>query len=150
MNWDENRNGWAALLSRWGMSGEAKKTGGDPEEPVATLSLSGDRELQWCVYPQNLNGSVTNWGHELPLGTWWHVAVVNDGSHTTMYVDGCPVVRNPSTKATGIATVGLQWLLGGYEYGGKIDQILHGWVGDVRVVDRALPVGRFMPAGTGR
>ncbi|WP_433182330.1 LamG-like jellyroll fold domain-containing protein [Actinoallomurus sp. CA-150999] len=149
-DWNGDRNGWAALLSRWGMSGEAKKTGGDPEEPVATLSLSGDRELQWCIYPQNLNGSVTNWGHELPLGTWWHVAVVNDGSHTTMYVDGCPVVRNPSTKATGIATVGLQWLLGGYEYGGKIDQILHGWVGDVRVVDRALPVDRFMPAGTGR
>ncbi|WP_433256380.1 LamG-like jellyroll fold domain-containing protein [Streptosporangium sp. CA-135522] len=145
-DWDGGQNGWAALLSRWGLSGEAGKTEGDRDEPVATLSLSPGRELQWAVYPLNLKGPVTNWGHELPLDRWWHVAVVNDGRHTTMYVDGCPVARNPTTKATGLSTVGLQWLLGGYEYGGKLDQILHGWVGDVRIADRALPVGEFMPA----
>ncbi|GAA3367663.1 LamG domain-containing protein [Streptomyces sannanensis] len=145
-DWNSRNNAWAALLSRWGMSGEAKKTGGDPEEPVATLSLSGGRELQWAMYPLNRDDSVTNWGHELPLDRWWHVAVVNDGRHTTMYVDGCPVVRNPSTVANGITTLGMPWLLGGYEYGGKLDQVLHAFVGDVRIVDRALPVGAFMTA----
>jgi hypothetical protein len=143
-DWDSDRNAWAALLSRWGLSGEAGKTGGDPDEPVVTLSLSGDRELQWCVYPLNLDASVTNWGHELPLGVWWHAAVVNDGRHTTLYVDGCPVARNPSTKAVGLTALGLPWLLGGYEYGGKIDQILHGWIGDVRIAERALKPGEFM------
>ncbi|MGO4759412.1 LamG-like jellyroll fold domain-containing protein, partial [Streptomyces sp. 2MCAF27] len=73
-------------------------------------------------------------------------AVVNDGRHTTLYVDGCPVARNPSTVATGLATLGLPWLLGGYEYGGKIDQVMNGWIGDVRVVDRALAVRDFMSA----
>ncbi|GLW98965.1 hypothetical protein Misp02_30520 [Microtetraspora sp. NBRC 16547] len=145
-DWSSSQNAWTALLSRWGMGGEAGKTSGDLQEPVVTLSLSDGRALQWCVYPLNLDGPVTNWGHELPLDTWWHVAVVNDGRRTTMYVDGCPVARNPATKATGLSTVGLQWLLGGYEYGGKLDQVLRGWIGDVRVVDRALRVDQFMIA----
>jgi hypothetical protein len=79
----------------FGPSSAAGKTGGDPDEPLATLSLSGDRELQRAVYPLNQNGPVTNRGHELPLGAWWHVAVVNDGRRTAMYVKGCPVVRPP-------------------------------------------------------
>ncbi|KAA2250976.1 Tat pathway signal sequence domain protein [Solihabitans fulvus] len=145
-DWSSDQNAWSALLSRWGMSSEAHKTNGDPQEPVATLSLSGGRELQWAIYPLNLNGSVTNWGHELPLGAWWHVAVVNDGHHTTMYVDGCEVARNPSTESVGISTLGQPWLLGGYEYGGTLNQVFHGRIGDVRIVDRALPVERFMNA----
>jgi hypothetical protein len=145
-DWNPDRNQWAALLSRWGMSGEAGKNGGDPQEPVVTLSLSSGPELQWCVYPLNLDTSVTNWGHDLPYGGWWHVAVVNDGRHTTMYVDGCPVVRNPATTATGLTTLDLPWLLGGYEYGGKVDQILHGWIGDVRITERALAPKEFMNA----
>jgi hypothetical protein len=32
------------------------------------------------------------------------------------------------------------------EYGGKIDQILHGTVGDVRVTERALRTAEFMTA----
>ena len=131
-------------MCRRGRSGDAGKAGGDTEEPVVTLSLSDGHALQWAVYPLNQDGAVTNWSHELPLNTWWHGAVVNDGRHTTLYVNGCPVARNPSTPATGLTTLGLPWLLGGYEYGGKIDQIMHGWIGDVRLVDRALPVRDFM------
>ncbi|NUS83419.1 MAG: Tat pathway signal sequence domain protein [Streptomyces sp.] len=145
-DWDSGHSAWSALLSRRGRSGDAGKTGGDTDEPVVTLSLSDGHALQWAVYPQNQDGAVTNWSHELPLNTWWHAAVVNDGRHTTMYVDGCPVARNPSTVATGLATLGLPWLLGGYEYGGKIDQVMNGWIGDVRVVDRALAVRDFMSA----
>ena len=94
--------------------------------------------------PLNQQGIATNWGQETPLETWWHLAVVNDGRHTTLYVEGCPVVRNPKAPAVGIASVGLSWLLGGYEYAGRIDQILHGRLGDVRIVSRALPVTSFM------
>jgi Concanavalin A-like lectin/glucanases superfamily len=148
-DWDQSRNSWAGLLGRWGTGAEAGKTGSDPQEPVATLSLSDGHGLQWAVFPLNQNLIVTNWGHELPLGRWWHVAVVNDGRHSIMYVDGCPVVRNPSTTSTGISTTGKQWLLGAYEYGGKLDQIQHCWIGDVRIVDRPLPIGRFMLAGSG-
>ncbi|GAA2040519.1 LamG domain-containing protein [Catenulispora yoronensis] len=147
-DWDSSQNAWSALLSRWGMSSEAGKTGSniDPQEPIATLSLSGGRELQWCVYPLNQSGSSTNWGHELPLDKWWHVAVVNDGRLTRMYVDGCELARNPSTPAVGLTTLNHAWLLGGYEYAGTINQVHNGWIGDVRIVDRPLRIDEFMNA----
>ncbi|MEU6143598.1 LamG-like jellyroll fold domain-containing protein [Streptomyces sp. NPDC047081] len=143
-DWDPDHNAWAGLVSRRGTGGAAGKTGDDPDEPLATLSLSNDREPQWAMRPLNQEGIATNWGQETPLETWWHLAVVNDGRHTTMYVQGCPVVRNPKASAVGITSVGEPWLLGGYTYADQIDQILHGRLGDVRIVSRALPVTSFM------
>ncbi|MFI6010946.1 LamG-like jellyroll fold domain-containing protein [Streptomyces sp. NPDC051243] len=143
-DWDPSHNAWSGLVSRTGTGGAAGKTADDPDEPLATLSLSNDREPQWAMRPLNQQGIATNWGQETPLETWWHLAVVNDGEHTTMYVEGCPVVRNPRATSIGITSVGLPWLLGGYEYGDKIDQILYGRLGDVRIVERALPVTSFM------
>jgi len=70
--------------------------------------------------------------------------VVNDGTHTVMYVDGCPVVGNPSTPAVGVATTGEFWMLGAYDYNRIVEQSFYGWLGDVRVVDHALPVEQFM------
>ncbi|MEU5312459.1 LamG-like jellyroll fold domain-containing protein [Streptomyces sp. NPDC021562] len=143
-DWDPGHNAWAGVVSRRGTGGAAGKTGDDPDEPVATLSLSNDREPQWAMRPLNQEGIATNWGQETPLETWTHLAVVNDGRHTTLYVDGCPVVRNPKAAAVGITSVGAPWLLGGYTYADKIDQILYGRLGDVRIVSRALPVSSFM------
>ncbi|MFF4399124.1 LamG-like jellyroll fold domain-containing protein [Streptomyces sp. NPDC001480] len=143
-DWDPDHNAWSGIVSRTGTGGAAGKTADDPDEPLATLSLSNDREPQWAMRPLNQEGISTNWGQETPLETWWHLAVVNDGRHTTLYVEGCPAVRNPKAAAAGITSVGLPWLLGGYEYAGKIDQILHGRLGDVRIVSRALPVTSFM------
>ncbi|MDQ0584539.1 LamG-like jellyroll fold domain-containing protein [Streptomyces rishiriensis] len=143
-DWDPSHHAWSGLVGRTGTGGAAGRTGDDPDEPLATLSLSDDREPQWAMRPLNQEGIATNWGQETPLETWWHLAVVNDGRRTTLYVEGCPVVRNPTAAAVGITSVGLPWLLGGYEYGGRIDQILHGRLGDVRIVSRALPVSSFM------
>ncbi|MGW1799269.1 LamG-like jellyroll fold domain-containing protein [Streptomyces sp. NPDC001984] len=143
-DWDPSHHAWSGILSRTGTGGAAGKTADDPDEPLATLSLSNGREPQWAVRPLNQEGIATNWGQETPLETWWHLAVVNDGTHTTLYVEGCPVVRNPKATALGLTSVGLPWLLGGYEYAGQIDQILHARLGDVRIVERALPVASFM------
>jgi len=143
-DWDPDHNAWAGLVSRRGTGGAAGKTGDDPDEPLATLSLSNDREPQWAMRPLDQEGIATNWGQETPLETWWHLAVVNDGRHTTLYVQGCPVVRNPKAPAVGITSVGEPWLLGGYTYADKIDQIFYGRLGDVRIVSRALPVSSFM------
>ena len=143
-DWDPDHNAWSGLVSRTGTGGAAGKTADDPDEPLATLSLSDGPGPQWAVRPLNQQGIATNWGDETAREVWWHVAVVNDGSHTTMYVQGCPVARNPHASAVGLTSVGLPWLLGGYEYAGKIDQILHGRLGDVRIVERALPVTSFM------
>ena len=148
-DWNSNSNSWMAAVSRWGESGQAGKSAGntDPNEPIATFSLSDGREPQWCVYPLNLDDESTNWGQALPEATWWHLAVVNDGKTTVMYVEGCPTVDNPPTIATGLVQLNLPWVLGGYEYGGSINQIWHGWIGDVRIVNRPLRVDEFMIAG---
>ncbi len=71
--------------------------------------------------------------------------MVNDGKHTVLYVEGCPIVDNPTLlESVGITSLGLPWLLGGYEYGGAINQVFHGYVGDVRIVNRPLPVSEFL------
>jgi len=142
-----NDNAWSSALSREGTAGEAGKTGGySSDEPVATLSFSGSGEIQWYAYPLNLNTSVTNWSQILPLATWRHVAVTNDGQHTTLWVEGCPVVRNPATTAHGIATLNRSWLIGGHENADTIDQIHYGWIGDIRVTDHPLRPTQFLNA----
>lgn len=138
------RDAWTALLSREGTAAEAGKHGGDAEEPVVTLSLSGERQLQWVAYPTSQDTGLTNWGHELRTDRWWHVAVVNDGRHTTMYVEGCPVVRNPLTRNRGLATLGRRWLVGAYTWDGVLDAVTRARLGDVRIVERALRPEEFM------
>jgi hypothetical protein len=147
LDWDSNDNSWMAVLSRWGEAGQAGKSGQntDPNEPIATFSFSGDREPQWNTYPTNLTYPTTNWGQGLPEDQWWHLAVVNDGKHTVMYIEGSPTVDNPTLiQSVGITQLNLPWALGGYEYGGSINQIFHGFVGDVRIVNRPLSVREFM------
>ncbi|WP_326661988.1 LamG-like jellyroll fold domain-containing protein [Streptomyces canus] len=143
-DWDASHNAWSGLVSRTGRNGSVGTVTDDPDEPLATLSLSDGPGPQWAVHPVNQQQLATNWGDETAREKWWHVAVVNDGRHTILYVQGCPVARNPHAPAVGIASAGLPWLLGGYEYADKIDQILHGRLGDVRIVGRALPVSSFM------
>jgi hypothetical protein len=55
-------------------------------------------------------------------------------------------VDNPATVSVGITTLGLSWLLGGHEYDSAIDQVFHGWIGDVRIVNRPLRLDQFMTA----
>jgi hypothetical protein len=147
LDWDANNNGFMALLSRWGAAGDAGKHGRntDPKEPVAQLCISNNgREPQFNCYPLNQTYPTTNWGHGLPENTWWHLAVVNDGHHTRMYVESSPVADNPSTDSVGIASLGLAWMLGGHSYDGAVDQVFHGWIGDVRIVGRPLRLDEFM------
>jgi len=147
-DWDGGHNGWSAMLSRGGSAGKAGKSGptSTAEEPVLTLSLSSSIELQWNAYPLNLPGATTAWSHLLQQEEWWHVAVVNDGRVSKMYVNGCEEGRNPSTPAVGLTSLGLPFLVGGYEWNGAIDQIFHGTIGDIRIVDRPLPISQFMNA----
>lgn len=149
LDWNVNTNSWQAVLSRWGISSQAGKYGGntDPNEPIFTLSFSDDREPQVVFYPTNQTDSTTLWGQELWENTWWHLAVVNDGTHTTLYVNGCPTVDIANlVSSNGITQLNLPWVLGGYEYAGTINQIFNGWIGDVRIVNRALSVDEFMTA----
>ncbi len=82
------------------------------------------------------------------MGRWTHVAVVDDGRRTVMYVDGSRISRNPSQPATGIATLGKPFVIGGTQFAEEFGQGFYGWIGDTRIVDRALsPKDFLLPAG---
>ncbi|AGL17061.1 hypothetical protein L083_3551 [Actinoplanes sp. N902-109] len=149
LDWDGTTNAWMSVLSRRGTAAAAGKSGKntDPNDPLASLSISNNgREPQFNAYSLSQTWPTTNWGHGLFEDVWWHVALVNDGKRTIMYVESSPVVDNPSTLSVGLASLGLPWLLGGHEYAGAVDQIFHGWIGDVRVVNRPLRPKEFLTA----
>lgn len=143
-----NDSAWTSMVSRWGSAKSAGRTKGDVDEPVNTLSVSGSGELQWVSYPANIDYSATNWGHELRKDRWWHVAIVNDGRHTTMFIDGCPSVRNPDTVSTGLLGAdvngGLPWSVGGYAWDGRLERTFIGTIGDVRICSRPLAPKEFL------
>jgi hypothetical protein len=137
---------WEGLLSRMGTGADAGKTGSDPSEPLAKLGFSGGRQAQWAVYPLDQNDTWTNWGHEQVAGRWFHLAVVNDGRHSTLYVDSSELLRNPATRSNGLSTTSQYWLLGAGHYANTVDQGFAGWIGDVRIVDHALKPSQFLNA----
>ncbi|MBM9510528.1 LamG-like jellyroll fold domain-containing protein [Actinacidiphila acididurans] len=149
LDWDAGNNGWASILSRRGSASAAGKHGKntDPGEPVVQFAISNNgREPQFNHYPLNDTYPTTNWGHGLVELRWWHLAVVNDGRYTKLYVEGAPVVDNPSRLSVGLTSLGLPWLVGGHEYAGAIDIVFHGNVGDIRIVNRPLSSAEFLTA----
>jgi hypothetical protein len=149
LDWDAGRNGNASFLSRRGASGDAGKHGKntDPKEPLAQFAITNNgREPQFNHYPRNTTYPTTNWGHGLVELKWWHLAVVNDGRFTRLYVESAPVVDNPSRVSVGLTSLGLPWLVGGHEYAGAVDVVFHGNVGDIRIVNRPLPLHEFLTA----
>ena len=143
---DAGGHNWMGLYSWMGKSADAGKTGGTPEEPIASLNVSGERFLQFISYPVPRNDQATSWSHAVPTDTWMHVAVVNDGRSTVVYVDGSPITRNPHPAAIGISTTGKPFVIGGTQFADVFGQTFFGSVGDVRIVKRALGVHEFMTA----
>ena len=102
--------------------------------------------MQWAVFPLNDPGILTNWSFELPRERWFHVAIRNDGRQSEVFVDGSKIQRNPEALNVGISTTGEFWMVGATHYDRVIEQSFFGWIGDVRIVDRPLPVEDFMTA----
>jgi len=143
----DGTHNWMGIYSWMGTSGDAGKAGGDPQEPIASLNVSPERFLQFISYPVPRDDPATSWSHAIPTETWTHVAVVNDGRTTVVYVEGSPIARNPRPAAQGIATTGMPFVIGGTPYANQFDQSFFGQLGDVRIVDHALTVREFMTAG---
>ncbi|HWD79979.1 MAG TPA: LamG-like jellyroll fold domain-containing protein, partial [Kribbella sp.] len=100
---DGQDHSWEGLFTRLGTGRDAGKTGSDPDEPTAKLGFSGGLQVQWAVYPADQNDTFTNWGHEQRAGEWFHLAIVNDGRHSIVYVDSSELLRNPATPSNGLA-----------------------------------------------
>ncbi|WP_295695145.1 LamG-like jellyroll fold domain-containing protein [Lapillicoccus sp.] len=138
-------HGFMGIFSWVDRAGDAGKHNGySPLEPTCSLNLSGERFLQYVVYPEVQNASPTSWSHVLPVGRWFHVAIVNDAKATTVYVDGSRIVRNPSQPSTGIALIGKPFALGGSSFDEVFGQGFYGSLGDVRISRRALRPAELM------
>jgi hypothetical protein len=149
LDWDAGNNGNASFLSRRGSAVAAGKHGRntDPNEPLVQFAVTNNgREAQFNHYPLNDTYPTTNWGHGMVELKWWHLAVVNDGRRTRLYVEGAPVVDNPNRLSAGLSSLGLPWLVGGHEYAGAVDVVFHGNVGDIRIVNRPLRLAEFLTA----
>ncbi|WP_405927041.1 LamG-like jellyroll fold domain-containing protein [Streptomyces sp. NBC_00035] len=141
----EGDHNWMGILSWEGRNGDAgKTTGWSPLEPTCSLNLSPERFLQFVVYPHRQDADPTSWSHAVPVGRWMHIAVVNDGRRSVMYVDGSKIARNPSQPSTGIATLGKPFVIGATQFDERFGQGFYGWIGDTRIVNRALSVRDFL------
>ena len=139
---------WMGVLSRLGTGGDVGKLEGfSPDQPVATFSVSPSRQLQWEMFPADTDATRTNWSHELEPAVWRHVAIVNDGEQTTMYIDGAEILRNPEARSVGVATAGRPWLVGASHWDNAVGQSFYGWIGDVRIADRPLDADEWLPVG---
>jgi hypothetical protein len=136
---------WMGILCWEGRAGDAAKTGGwSPDESPCSLNVSPERFLQYAVYPADTNTQPTSWSHALPTGRWTHVALVNDTHRTIMYVEGSPIARNPTQPSRGITTLGRPLVLGATQFALNYGQGFYGWLGDVRIVGRALRPAEFL------
>jgi Fe-S-cluster-containing hydrogenase component 2 len=78
---------WMGVLSWQGRAGDAGKTQGySRDESVCSLNVSPERFLQFVLYPHVQDASPTSWSHAIPTGRWFHVAVVNDGERSVVWV----------------------------------------------------------------
>ncbi|XVV09369.1 LamG-like jellyroll fold domain-containing protein [Actinoplanes sp. CA-131856] len=139
---------WMGVFSWEGRALDAgKKSGYDELEPTCSLNLSGERFLQYVLYTEDGDHNPTSWSHALPTGVWQHVAIVNDGRRSIIYVNGSKIARNPTQPAHGIATLGRPFVIGATSYDLKYEQGFYGWIGDVRITDRPLKPTQFLPGG---
>jgi hypothetical protein len=88
--------------------------------------------------------TLTDWSFRTPAMTWYHIAVVNDGKTSDLYVNGSRDGRNSRSLAVGLQTAGRFWMLGATHWLDSVGQSYYGWLGDVRIVNRPLSVKEFM------
>ncbi|MGI5499125.1 LamG-like jellyroll fold domain-containing protein [Lentzea sp. CA-135723] len=141
----EGDHAFMGVLSWEGRAGDAgKHSGWSDDEPTCSLNVSGERFLQFVVYPVPGDADPTSWSHAIPVGRWTHVAIVNDGRRTTMYVDGAKIARNASEESRGITTQGKPFVIGATQFALRYGHGFYGSIGDTRIVARALRPNQFL------
>lgn len=140
-----DKHAWMGVLSRMGTGLDLGLTQEDlPQEPLVTLTVSPSLEFQWAVATFSNPNTLTDWSFRTPAMTWYHIAVVNDGKTSDLYVNGSKDGRNSRSLAVGLQTTGKFWMLGATHWLDSVGQSYYGWLGDVRIVNRPLSVQEFM------
>ncbi|WP_057915507.1 LamG-like jellyroll fold domain-containing protein [Peribacillus muralis] len=130
-------NNGLGLFSRQGKAADLHKMDGDTKI-LSALTVSSDQKIHWTSHPSNLNYNVSNWSRSLNADEWYHLAVVNDGSATTLTLNNISDYGE-SEKVIGIAAAtGKGWNIGASEWGNKLDKLFAGNIEEIRIANKAL------------
>lgn len=137
----KKHDAWMGILTRQGCGKELGKKNGEIE---ILTTLSYNSEFQWTGYPLNLDYNPTNWSisatNDKSRGGFHHVAIVNDGENTTLYLNGITDIRNPKEKISGIEFVeGKGWQVGAAMWDNKLSSLFTGKLKRIRIASTALP-----------
>jgi hypothetical protein len=129
-NFSPEEHGGMGILSRQGQRSD--------KETLSALSVSSYKQIHWTSRPLNLKRNETDWSFALDSEEdWYHIAVVNDGKQTTIYINGEVDFRRSITEVTGIQYVeGKGWNIGASERG---DALFAGNLQEVRIANGPLP-----------
>lgn len=149
----ESQHRWAKILSQTSYRNQVPgwKHSEDATGASVVLGISNLREAQWEVVPANTaeqnQAHFTNWSHELPDGRWQHIAIVNDGNKTDMYVEGVKVLRNSiGSKGLGIANGGKPWRIAAGTSNGLLHYGFNGCINEIRMTARPLQPSEWLTA----
>ncbi len=145
-DWTPGENAWSGVLTHQPSATQVCQlhqlscASGDPSLGLAISSL---RELQWLSVPQNGN-TRSNWSWEIDRDRWYHVAVVNDGKRTQMYVNGALVMRTGYEQSGLLVQPGSEWLVGASSWEGKPDTPFAGDIAEIRINNRPLDSSEWL------
>lgn len=138
-NFSPDKHAWMGILTRQGSGADINKLEGEKEK-LTSLSVSNLKELQWSSHPTNLDYNASNWSFALDsTEDWYHIAVVNDGTNTKLYVNGVTDFRNTDEKMVGIDAVeGKGWNVGASEWENELDALFAGKMQQIKITDGPL------------
>ncbi|WP_082198520.1 LamG-like jellyroll fold domain-containing protein [Bacillus sp. FJAT-26390] len=136
-HFDEQQHSWMGILTRQGQGAELGRQG--ENGLLATLSVSNNKEFQWVSFDSRSSYPITHWSRCIESSQWLHVAAVNDGQLTSLYVNGIRDFRLTDQITNGIAAVaGKGWNVGASEWANEIEQCFAGSLKEIRITGRAL------------
>lgn len=102
---------------------------------------TGLSSITWVSYDGQSNSAVVTGTVALSTATWYHVAVVRNGSTITIYVDGVSKGSGTDSKGLSDGSDGGLRIAGGNSYNNE----LNGWMDDLRLSDVARYTTNFTP-----
>jgi hypothetical protein len=142
-HFDERHHSWMGVLTRQGQGIDLGRLG--ENGLLATLSVSNNREFQWVSFDSDSSYPSTHWSRCIESGEWLHVAVVNDGTFTSLYINGICEFRITDRSSKGIASVaGKGWNIGASEWANEIEQCFAGSLKEIRIAGRALSAQEWL------
>lgn len=148
-DWTPGENQWGSVLAHRPNQDVVCKvhrkncTGEDGSNGIQISSLA---EVQWTSVGKNGVGP-SNWSWALEKDNWYHVAITNDGTWTTMYIDGARVMRTAEEEQHGLITVsGAEWMVGLGSWNNNYSDKFRGQISEIRIADRVLSQDEWLSA----